>query len=71
MALEFHTNPSEAAFSTVFRCSFRPEVVSDVISGMVDQDAGMDVCANFGDSRLKLSQASFSGTTNDAIRCLA
>ena len=32
----------------------QPEVVSDVISDMTDQDAGMDVCANFCDSRLKL-----------------
>ena len=29
------------------------EVVSDVISGMVDQDGGKDVYANFGDSRRK------------------
>ena len=38
------------------------EVVSDVISGMVDQDAGVDVCANFDDSKLKPSglEASFS-----------
>ena len=36
------------------------EVVRDVISGMADQDGGMDVCANFGDSRLKPSKASFS-----------
>ena len=25
-----------------------PEVVSDVVSGTVDQDVGVDVCANFG-----------------------
>ena len=25
----------------------------------------MDVCANFGDYKLNLSEASFSGTTND------
>ena len=37
----------------------QPEVVSDVISGMVDQDVGMDECANFGDSRLKPSESSF------------
>ena len=48
----------------------QPEVVSDVISGMVDQDVGMNVRANFGDSRLKLSDASFSAvfrrsTTSD------
>ena len=36
------------------------EVVSDVISGTVNQDVGMDVCANFGDSWLKPSEASFS-----------
>ena len=35
------------------------EVVSDVISGTADQDVGMDVCANFGDSGLKPSEASF------------
>ena len=38
----------------------RPEVVSDVISGLADQDVGMDVCANFRDSKLKPSEASFS-----------
>ena len=27
--------------------SCQPDVVSDVISGMVEQDVGMDVCANF------------------------
>ena len=31
----------------------QPEATSDVIFGRVDQDVGMDVCANFGDSRLK------------------
>ena len=29
---EIPLKPSEAAFSTVFCCGFRPEVVSDVIS---------------------------------------
>ena len=38
----------------------QPEVVSDVICGMADQDVSTDVCANFGDSRLKPSEASFS-----------
>ena len=38
----------------------QPEVVSDVISSTAVQDVGMDVCANFGDSRLKPSEASFS-----------
>ena len=37
----------------------KPEVVSDVISGMVNQEVGMDVCANFGDCMLKPSEASF------------
>ena len=37
----------------------QPEVVSDVIFGMIDQDVGMDVCANSGDSRLKPLEASF------------
>ena len=32
----------------------------DVISGMVDQNVGIYVCANCGDSRLKPSEASFS-----------
>ena len=38
-----------------------PEVVSDsdVISGRADQDVGVDACANFGDSRLKPSEAPF------------
>ena len=38
----------------------QPEVVSDVISGKFDEDVGMDVCANFGDSKLNPSEASFS-----------
>ena len=37
----------------------QPAVVGDVISGMVDQDIGMDICANFGDSKLKPLEASF------------
>ena len=41
--------PSAAAFSTVFDVdNCQPEVVSYVISGMANQDVGMDVCANFG-----------------------
>ena len=39
--------------------NYQPEVASDVISGNVDQDVGMDVCANLGDSCLKPSEASF------------
>ena len=38
----------------------QPKVASEVISGMVNQDVGMDVGANFGDFRLKSSEASFS-----------
>ena len=38
----------------------QPEIVSDVLSGTADQDVGMDICANFDDSRLKPSDASFS-----------
>ena len=45
----------------------QPEVVRDVISGMVDQDLGMDVCASFGGSRLKLSEASFSSVFRTSI----
>ena len=37
----------------------QPETVSEVISSTVNQDVGMDVCAHFGDSRLKQSEASF------------
>ena len=59
---EIYSREAVAAFSTVFlnfdNCQ-QPEAVSDVIAGMVDQDVGMDDCANFGDSRLKLSEASF------------
>ena len=51
-------SPSDWAFSHFDNC--QPEEVSDVISGMVNQDIGMDVCANFGDSSLKPSKASFS-----------
>ena len=43
------------------------EVVSDVISGAVDQDGGMDVYANFGDSRLKPSEASSSAVFRTSI----
>ena len=38
----------------------QPEVVSDVISSVADQDVGIDVSANFGDSTLKPPEASFS-----------
>ena len=49
-ALEFDPKPSEAAFSTVFRCGFRPEVDSDVISGANVGQVGMGVPVKFGDS---------------------
>ena len=54
--------PSDSTFSHVFfnfnNC--QAEVVSDVISVCVaDQSFGMDVCANFGDSRLRASEAPF------------
>ena len=38
-------------FSTIFRCSFRPKVVSDVISGVVVDPTGLKVCVKFGYSR--------------------
>ena len=59
MVLEIYS--SEAVRCSIFdrflnfdNC--QPEVVSDVISGMVDQNVGVD----FGDCRLKPSEASFS-----------
>ena len=45
----------------------QPEVVSDVISSTVNQDVGRDLCANFGDSRLKPSEASFSALFRTSI----
>ena len=45
----------------------QPEAVSYVISGMADQDVGTDVCANFGDCRLKPSEASFSALFRTSI----
>ena len=38
-----------------------------VISGTADQDVGIDVCANFGDSRLKLSEVSLSAVIRTSI----
>ena len=43
------------------------EAVSDVISGIADQEVGMDICANSGDSRLKPSEASFSALFQTSI----
>ena len=45
----------------------QPEVVSDVISGIVNQDVGVDACANFGDSILKPSEASISAPFRTSI----
>ena len=47
--------------------NYQPEVVSNVISGMVDQDVDVDVCANLGDSRLKPSEAAFSAFVRTSI----
>ena len=43
------------------------EVVTHVISGMADQDAGMNVWVNFCDSRSKTSEASFSALFRTSI----
>ena len=43
------------------------KVVSDVISGMTDQDVGMNVRANFGDSGLKHSETPFSALFRTSI----
>ena len=59
----------DSAFAHVFlnfdNC--QPAVVSDVISGKADEDVGLDVCGNFGDSRLKSSDASFSAVFRTSI----
>ena len=52
----------------------QPEAASYVISGMAVEDVGMDVCAHFGDSRLKTSDAAFldvfrTSITSDHIQC--
>ena len=39
-----------AAFSTVFRISFRPEVACDVVSGINVGHVDVDVSDKFGDS---------------------
>ena len=43
------------------------EVVSDIITGMAVQDVNLDLCGNFGDSRLKQSEASFSAILRTSI----
>ena len=50
-ATPFDPKPSEAAFSTVFRNNFRPEVDSDVISGEAVDSISMDVRIKLDDSR--------------------
>ena len=51
LAEKCHLKPSEAALSTAFfRGDFRPEVVSDVISGVNVGRFGLDVLVKFGDS---------------------
>ena len=45
----------------------RPEATGDVVSGRTDQDVGTDVCANFGVSRLKPSDVSFSAHFRTSI----
>ena len=52
-------------FLNFYRC--QPEVVSNVISAMADQDVGKDVCANFGGSRLKPSEAPFSALFQTSV----
>ena len=43
-------SPNRHAFSRVFRNNLRPEVGSDVISGLVVELTGVDVRVKFGDS---------------------
>ena len=45
--------PSEAAFSTVFPYTFRPEVGNDVMFGTAVDIVGIDVPIKFDDSRSK------------------
>ena len=53
---KFHPMPFEAAFSTVFRDNFQPEVDSDVIYGADVKQVGMDVHVKLGDFRSDRSQ---------------
>ena len=50
---KFPPKPSEAAVSTVFRDNFRPEIVTDVISGTTVAYTSVDVIVKRGDSGLK------------------
>ena len=55
-------------FTRFLNCdNCQPEVVSNVISGTADQYVGMGVCANFGESRLKPAEASFSALFRASI----
>ena len=61
--------PSDAAFLTFFRDNFRPEVDSDVVSGITIEYVGADVCVKCydilepltlrwtNDKRIKLADA--------------
>ena len=48
---KFHPKPSQPAFRRFFQDNFRPEVVSDVLSGGDVGQIGMDIAVKFGDSR--------------------
>ena len=64
----YSSEGAECGISTVLNFdNCQPEAASDIVSGMADQDVGMDVCANIGDFRLKLSQASFSALFRTSI----
>ena len=63
---------SEAVVCGIFECLLnfdgcQPKVFCDVISGVVDQDVRMDLFANLGESRLRLSEASFSAVFRTSI----
>ena len=53
---KFNRKPSESAFSTDFRGSFRPEVVSDVISGRIVDPTSVKLHIKFGDSMSNFSR---------------
>ena len=55
---KFDPKPSEAAFLSFFRDNFRPEVASDIISGLSVDEVGLDVFVKFGDSRSSPSRNS-------------
>ena len=53
---EFYQILSAQAFPTVFRDSFRPEVVSDVIYGADVEQVNVNVRVKLGDSRSNRSR---------------